>query len=46
MVKIGLEIATPALLTFYNVPLLAILICRSDVVYFWKLPDLMHKNSS
>ena len=45
-VKIGLEFAAPALLTFWNVPLPAILICRFDVVYFWKLPNLMHENSS
>ena len=45
-VEIGLEVAAPTLLTFWNVPLLAILIHRSDAVYFWKLLDLMHKNSN
>ena len=45
-VEIGLEVAAPALLMFWNVPLLAILIHRSDVVYFWKRPDLMHEISS
>ena len=33
-VEIGLEVAAPTLLTFWNVPLLAILIRRSDAVYF------------
>ena len=42
-VEIGLEVAAPTLLTFWNVPLLEILICGSDAVYFWKLPDLMQK---
>ena len=42
-VEIGLEVATPALLTFWNVPLLENLIAY--VVYFQKLPDLVHKNS-
>jgi len=45
-VKIGLQVAAPALLMFWKVPLSAILIRRSDAVYFWKLPDLMHENSS
>ena len=45
-VEIGLEVAAPALSTFWNVPLPAILIRRSDAVYFSKLPDLMHENSS
>ena len=45
-VEIGLEVVAPALLTFWNVPLPAILIHRSDAVYFWKLPDLLYKNSS
>ena len=42
-VEIRLEVAALALLTFWNVPLLEILIRRSDAVYFWKLPDLMHE---
>ena len=42
----GLEIAAPALLTFWNVPLLEILIRVSDMVYFWKPPDPMHEISS
>ena len=44
--EIRLEVAAPALLTFWNVLLPAILIRRSDAVYFWKLPELMHENSS
>ena len=45
-VEIGLEFAAPALLMFWNVPLLEILIRGSDAVYFHKLLDLVHKNSS
>ena len=45
-VEIWLEVAAPALMTFWNVPLPTILIRRSDAVYFWKLPDPMHENSS
>lgn len=45
-VEIGLEVAAPALLTFWNVPLPEILIRVSDVVYFWKPPDLVHEISS
>ena len=45
-VEIGLEVAAPAVLTFWNVPLPAILIHKSDAVYFSKLPDLMHENSN
>ena len=44
--KIGLEVAAPVLLTFWNVPLPGILILRSDGVYFQKLLDLMHEISS
>ena len=44
-VEIGLEVAAPALLTFWNVPLPEILRV-SDVVYFWKPPDLVHEISS
>ena len=45
-VEIGLEVAAPALLMFWNVPLPKILIRVSDVVYFWKPPDLMHEISN
>ena len=45
-VEIGLEFAAPALLTFWNVPLPEILIRVSDVVYFWKPPDLVHEISN
>ena len=45
-VEIGLEVAAPALLTFWNVPLPEILIRISNVVYFWKPPDLVHEISS
>ena len=45
-VEIELEVAIPALLTFYNVPLLEILIRGSDAVYFQKLPNLVHESSS
>jgi len=45
-VEIGLKVAAPALLTFWNVPLPAILIRRSNGVYFQKLPDLVHEISS
>ena len=45
-VEIGLEVAAPALLTFWNVPLPAILIRRSDEVYFQKFPDLVHEISN
>ena len=41
-----LEVAAPALLTFWNVPLPEILIRRSDAVYFQKFPDLVQENSS
>ena len=43
-VEIGLEFTTPALLTFWNVPLPEILIPYA--VYFYKLPDLVHENSN
>jgi len=43
-VEIGLEVAAPALLTFWNVPLPEILI--PDAVHFQKLPDLVHEISS
>ena len=45
-VEIGFEVAAPALLTLWNVPLPAILIRRSDGVYFQKLQDLVHEISS
>ena len=45
-VEIGFEVNAPALLTFWNVPLPTILIRKSNAVYFWKLPDLTHENSS
>ena len=45
-VEIGLEVATPALLTFWNVHLSEILIRVSNVVYFWKPPDLVHEISN
>ena len=45
-VEIGLEVATPALLTFWNVPLPAILIRRFDAVYFWKFAELVQEISS
>ena len=45
-VEIGLEVAAPALLTFWNVHLPEILICVFDVVYFWKPLDLVHEISS
>ena len=45
-VEIGFEVAAPSLLMFWNVPLLEILIRVSDVVYFWKPPDLVHEISS
>ena len=45
-VEIGFEVAAPSLLMFWNVPLLEILICGSDAVYFRKLLDLVHENSS
>ena len=40
----GLEFAALALLTFWDVPLPEILI--PDAVYFQKLPNLVHENSS
>ena len=43
-VKIRLEVAAPALLMFWNIPLPEILILI--VVYFQKLPDLVHENSN
>ena len=43
-VEIGLEVAAPALLTFWNVPLPEILI--PDAIYFQMLPDLVYENSS
>ena len=45
-VEIGLEVAAPALLTFWNIPLLEILIRESNAIYFHKFPDLVHENSS
>ena len=45
-VEIGLEVAAPALLTFWNVPLPEILMRVSNVVYFWKPLDLVHEISS
>ena len=45
-VEIGLEVAAPTLLMFWNVPLLEILIRGSDAVYYRKLPDLVPENSS
>ena len=43
-VEIRLEVAAPALLMFWNIPLPEILILI--VVYFQKLPDLVHENSN
>ena len=43
-VEIWFEVAALALLTYYNVRLPEILIL--DAVYFQKLPDLVHENSS
>ena len=43
-VKIRPKVASLVLLTFWNVPLPEILIL--DAVYFQKLPDLVHENSS
>ena len=45
-VEIGLEVAAPALLTFWNIPWPAILIRGSNAVYFQKFPDLVHEISN